>query len=356
MSSRLTDISQRTRAAACDWLVENILNVDEFNKKNTSEKVKVFGKAFITLAEILVVMDLAEEGTDSDIVQLVLQQYKEVKDTVDVRSMYSRFETFCQWLQNGKKKNDTVETREFWASVLLEVIEKYFDSNLDKNLYFQQVHKAKATFQDFCLKSDPNRTLSLWGLGISLYLQARIIDPQSDVHTQTAFMLLVKAQEKMTAVISRKNNIDPRDKLFLTRCYYHLALVKALLTDIHGCLLSLTKAKVNGEFTTPEQIRDHPDFKVVSSNSDFLEILSEDLDSAKERLSFEEDMEKNNPSTSANHAVLERSMTESQMFRNALTTSTLDFLVDKKITTGHKFERFFSTCGKYSTLRGQRST
>jgi len=154
----------------------------------------------------------------------------------------------------------------------------------------------------------------------------------------------LKAQEKMNAVMIRLKDVDGKDRVFLKQCNYHLARVKALLNDVEGCLYSLVKAKANGELTTPEEVRNNRDFKELSSNNDFNDILSEEIDISKERLTFEEDRKQyrfsQNPSTDP-LAPLERSMTESQIVRNALTTSTLDFLVDKRLPLAINLRDFF---------------
>jgi len=154
----------------------------------------------------------------------------------------------------------------------------------------------------------------------------------------------LKAQEKMNVVISRLKDVDAKDRLLIRQGHYHVARVKALLMD-PTCLYSLAKAKLTAELPAIEQVRNNTDFKAISTNNyEFGEILSEDLDCTKERFAFEDDLNKIRSSQASSAypaASLERSMTESQIIRNALTTSTLDFLVDKRLPLAINLRDFF---------------
>jgi len=164
------------------------------------------------------------------------------------------------------------------------------------------------------------------------FLHARAIDPIAESHMQASYHLLWKAQEKMNLVLSKLKDVEPKNLPLLSQCQYHYARVKALLNDVNGCFHALIKAKLNGELSTDiELVRNNPDFKVISGNNELMEILSEPVSATKERLAFEEDAMKYRSKQAVfdDPATLERSMTESQIVRNALTTSTLDFLVGK---------------------------
>jgi len=105
---------------------------------------------------------------------------------------------------------------------------------------------------------------------------------------------------------------------------------------------SLIKAKLNSELI-PDQVRNNPDFNLLVKNNELMEILSEDVSITKERFAFEEDVRnyRSQQVVFEDPSSLERSMSESQIVRNALTTSTLDFLVDQRLPLAINLRDFF---------------
>jgi len=104
------------------------------------------------------------------------------------------------------------------------------------------------------------------------------------------------------------------------------------LGDPEEALKLLKKAKLSGEITDPKDIINNPDFKeLTENNSDLLTLLTESDQQTQERIAFEVDSSKyaSKPMYGAPTVpILERSMTESQILKNALSRSTVNFLTD----------------------------
>jgi len=65
---QFNSLSQKIRTVSCDWLFSNIYNSDG------KDKVKIYSEAYVHLSLILTVMDWNEEGTKSDVMELILPQ------------------------------------------------------------------------------------------------------------------------------------------------------------------------------------------------------------------------------------------------------------------------------------------
>jgi hypothetical protein len=71
-------------------------------------------------------------------------------------------------------------------------------------------------------------------------------------------------------------------------------------------------------------------------------MLTETHEDTKERIAFEEDFRKCLPKYGApNIPILERSLTESQILKNALSCSTVNFLTDPLLPIKINFREFF---------------
>jgi len=222
---------------------------------------------------------------------------------------------------------------------------KNFGEKTDKPTLFRCINSAKSTFSE-CLKIDPQRNLSNYGYGISYLLQARTIDRQTEIHTQTSLKLLLKSQEILNGLMGRVTEIEAKEGKFPFGFFYQTARVLALLDDVSGCLSLLLKAKTSLEFPDLKQrVFSNSDFKKIILIEPELEvILSEDMNQTKERLTFEEDIRKYRSKMGFGNSgptLMDRSMTESQMIRNALSTSTLDFLVDQRLPLAINLRDFF---------------
>jgi len=106
----------------------------------------------------------------------------------------------------------------------------------------------------------------------------------------------------------------------------------------------LKKAQFHGEITNPDLIINNPDFKDLQKNTQFVILLSESPAQSKERVAFEKDFAKYNSNPlfgSPNTPILERSITESQILRNALSRSTVNFLTDPLLPKSFNLLDFF---------------
>jgi len=144
--------------------------------------------------------------------------------------------------------------------------------------------------------------------------------------------------------IEKSKEIAIKDKIFLKSCYTYAARIKALLGSPAVSFLLLTKAKLRNEIRDPTSILNHPDFKeLITQNIEILKtMLTETHEDTKERIAFEEDFRKCLPKYGApNIPILERSLTESQILKNALSCSTVNFLTDPLLPIKINFREFF---------------
>jgi len=136
--------------------------------------------------------------------------------------------------------------------------------------------------------------------------------------------------------------------------HYELSRVYALEGDTEGSLFYLTKARASHDMPPVELVFNKRDYaKIAAKSSDFATILFEDATHTKQRLTFEEDVR-----TATYHIELNtvddlmasvsfkplgpaNNMTESMLIRDALTKSTMDFLLDGNMGISINWKAFF---------------
>uniref|UniRef100_A0A6B2L4L7 OTU domain-containing protein n=1 Tax=Arcella intermedia TaxID=1963864 RepID=A0A6B2L4L7_9EUKA len=268
-----------------------------------------------------------------------MQQFDSLKN-YSIEQLSGSFQEMQKWLKSSKTSPVSGEVELHWALALALLTDRHFAAS-PKDQYFQHLHNLKAVFSRH-FKQSPTSLLPNLGLGICNFLQCRCIDLSSDVHQQAYMQLLLNAQEKFNLIftaISKPNKLSLVENKILKNCYVYLVRTKALLSDYSpSCVICLLSAKLNHQLTL-EEFTNNPDFKTFVSKEELMNIMKEDEVSSAERLAFEED--RRSAHSEPERVSLEKSMTESQLIKNALSTSTLDFLTQQKLPLAINLRDFF---------------
>jgi hypothetical protein len=303
-------------------------------KSDQKEKVKLYTEGYLNLSLILTVMDWAEEGTTTDIMDIVLTPMVSNLPN-ELKPLHQKFLAYQKWFESGKSKS-AIDSKELKGLFTLQIIENHLsESPDDKPIAFSLLDKTKSDFNEI-LKAYPGRILSIYGLMVYSLLHSRLIDQKSSDHMEIGYTLLLRAHQRWNELkpkIEKWKLLPITERIFLRNCYLYAARIELLFGQkMNGPLRLLDKAKCREEITDPQCILNQLDFKelVINKEKSITRLLSESIPETKERMVFKENFRKIFPKSYNDPTLVSfrQSLTESKLLSRTLTRSTVNFLTE----------------------------